>query len=71
MFAFSPPQGALTTLFALTDPAVKAQPQTYNGKYLEPFASVTAPSKQGADILLARKLWEITEQVVRAGGVKA
>lgn len=63
-FAYTPAQGALTTLFALTNPVVKKDAKKYNGKYLEPFDKVTPPSAIGADIAVARKLWELSEEFV-------
>lgn len=63
-FAYTPAHGALTTLFALTDPAIKQQPKVYKGKYLVPFSKVVEPTAPGTDILVSRQVWQISEEVL-------
>lgn len=67
----SPAQGALTSLFALTSPEVRTSKQ-YCGAYLHPYGKVVKPEfAQATEPAFARELWELTEQIVAEGGLKA
>ncbi|KAF8600689.1 NAD-P-binding protein [Ceratobasidium sp. AG-I] len=63
------PDGAYTSVFAAINPAVRAQPEDYKGKYLVPMGKVAAPGPLGEDVELGKKLWALTERVVAAGGI--
>ncbi|KAF8600690.1 NAD-P-binding protein [Ceratobasidium sp. AG-I] len=69
MFA-SVPDGAYTSVFAATNPIVRAEPKAYKGKYLVPMGRIAAPSPLAEDLELGKQLWELTEKVVAAGGIK-
>lgn len=64
LFAFAPHEGAYTTLFAATSPAVKADKGRYAGAYLWPFGVVTEPTEEAKNPTNARDLWETSERVV-------
>nr|CRX79016.1 hypothetical protein [Leucosporidium scottii] len=67
----SPAQGALTSLFALTSPEIRAS-NKYRGAYLHPYGKIAEPEFAPAtDPAFARELWELTEQIVAEGGLKA
>lgn len=63
-FFLSPSQGAYTSLFCLTSPLVKDQPEVYRGAYLVPFGRVVPPVPKARDVALQRKLWELSEEIV-------
>ena len=71
----SPPSvGAYTSVFAAAHPAVRASPQVYNASFLVPVGKgrevkVTKKAKVGRDVRLARELWDVTERILREGGV--
>lgn len=70
-FWLSPAQGALTSLLALTSPKVRAS-KKYRGAYLHPYGKIVKPEFAPAtDPAFARELWELTEQIVAEGGLKA
>ena len=62
-------KGACTSVFAATNPVVRAQPKTYKGRYLVPMGKVAAASTLGEDIELAKHLWALSEKVVAANGI--
>ncbi|KAI5479060.1 NAD-P-binding protein [Pseudohyphozyma bogoriensis] len=67
----TPSQGALTSLFALTSPTIRAKEAQYKGKYLHPYGKITTPEvKTIADPATRQKLWDMTEEVIAAGGLK-
>ncbi|KAK1991663.1 daunorubicin C-13 ketoreductase [Colletotrichum falcatum] len=53
-------QGAATSLFAATAPEVRANPEKFKGKYLEPFGEVVTPNPVAKDTEQARGLWDNT-----------
>ncbi|KAK9805639.1 hypothetical protein WJX72_009656 [[Myrmecia] bisecta] len=59
----SVPQGAATTVYAATAPELLSQ----SGSYLADCA-VKEPSKEGRDLDMASKLWEATEEQLKAAG---
>ncbi|KAG8719084.1 hypothetical protein FRC08_003702 [Ceratobasidium sp. 394] len=61
-----PAEGALNSLFAATNPVVRAEPETYKGKYLMPVGKVTEPSKLAQDPELSKSLWDLSERVVES-----
>ncbi|KAG8742222.1 hypothetical protein FRC12_015420 [Ceratobasidium sp. 428] len=63
-FFATPDQGALTSMFAATNPVVRAEPEKYKGKYLMPVDKVTAPSKLAQDEELGKRLWDLSEKIV-------
>ncbi|QRV94563.1 short chain dehydrogenase [Ceratobasidium sp. AG-Ba] len=62
------PTGALNTMFAATNPVVRAEAEKYKGKYLMPVGRLTAPSTFAQDGELAKRVWGLTEKVVKAKG---
>ncbi|QRW08827.1 short chain dehydrogenase [Ceratobasidium sp. AG-Ba] len=61
--------GALNTIFAATNPAVRAEPEKYKGKYLEPVGKITPPAQLAQDQELAKRVWDLGERVIQASGV--
>ncbi|KAG8741418.1 hypothetical protein FRC12_015684 [Ceratobasidium sp. 428] len=61
-----PAVGALNSMFAATNPVVRAEPDKYKGKYLMPVGIITTPSKPAQDQELAKRLWDLSEQVVQS-----
>ncbi|KAF4588859.1 hypothetical protein EYR40_010414 [Pleurotus pulmonarius] len=61
--AKSPLDGALVALHAATSPDVRKHSATYGGAYIGSLAKVTSPSADGQNEDLAKKLWEVTEQI--------
>ncbi|QRV80577.1 short chain dehydrogenase [Ceratobasidium sp. AG-Ba] len=59
-------EGAGNIMFAAVDPVVRAEPDKYKGKFLMPIGLVTAPSKYAQDVELSKRLWDLTEKVVRS-----
>ncbi|KAG8734641.1 hypothetical protein FRC10_011598 [Ceratobasidium sp. 414] len=59
-----PAEGALTSIFAATNPVVRTEPEKYKGKYLTPVGKVTTPSKLAQDVELSKRLWDLSERVV-------
>ncbi|KAJ7581848.1 short-chain dehydrogenase, partial [Mycena floridula] len=62
--ALSPFDGALTAMFAATDPIVWEEREQYGGAYLLPFGIITEPSENAQNAELARELWATTESVL-------
>ncbi|KAI1262810.1 short-chain dehydrogenase [Xylariaceae sp. FL1019] len=62
----TPAEGALTALFAATNPVVVAQRENYKGAYLVPPGSIEALTGDANDDDLAQELWTTSEQVVKA-----
>lgn len=60
----SQPNGARTTVFAATDPRVRAESEKYKGAYLHPYGKITLPSKQARDGELSKRLWALSEKIV-------
>ncbi len=58
-FALSPAKGALTSIYVSSDPAVEG----VNGKYFYKCAAVE-PTSYGRDDSAARRLWDISKQLV-------
>ncbi|KAF8600688.1 NAD(P)-binding protein [Ceratobasidium sp. AG-I] len=65
----SVPDGAYTSVFAATNPIIRAKPENYKGKYLVPMGKVATTSSLGEDAELAKKLWALSETVIAAGGI--
>ncbi|KAG9094305.1 hypothetical protein FS749_012741 [Ceratobasidium sp. UAMH 11750] len=66
-FVFAhPAEGALTSIFAATNPVVRAEPEKYKGKYLTPVGKVTAPSELAQDVELSKRLWDLSERMVES-----
>ncbi|QRV98478.1 oxidoreductase family protein [Ceratobasidium sp. AG-Ba] len=63
-FFITPDNGALTSLFAATSPAVRANPEKFKGKYLTPYDKITTPSKLAQDEELAKRLWDLSEKIL-------
>ena len=59
LFLKTTPQGAATQTWAVVHP----EPHELNGKYLAD-CNIAETSEHGADIEMAEKLWETTEQIV-------
>lgn len=66
----TPSQGALTSLFALTAPVVRAESGTYKGSYLVPFGKVEQASVLADDVEVAKQLWEMSSKILSEGGLK-
>lgn len=66
----TPSKGAYTSVFALTSPEIKKNPKDWEGAYLVPFGRKKDAVPRACDILTQRKLWEVTEEIVKAGGIK-
>lgn len=63
-FLMSSENGAKTTLFLATNPSVAK----VSGKYFSK-CKVKTPSREARDATVAKRLWEVSEQLVRAGKV--
>ncbi|KAK4701252.1 hypothetical protein P7C70_g4982, partial [Phenoliferia sp. Uapishka_3] len=72
LFFTHPSNGAKNSLFALTSPEVKQFPELYKGKYLEPYGKVVTapPGKAAEDPVAAKRLWEVTEEIIARGGLQ-
>jgi WW domain-containing oxidoreductase len=62
----SVPQGAATQVYVATHPSL----QTVNGKYFAD-CNVTLPRRDAEDASTARKLWDVSEQIVASVGAAA
>eukprot|EP01087_Luapelamoeba_hula_P018315 TRINITY_DN5888_c0_g1_i2.p1 TRINITY_DN5888_c0_g1~~TRINITY_DN5888_c0_g1_i2.p1 ORF type:complete len:340 (-),score=46.44 TRINITY_DN5888_c0_g1_i2:96-1079(-) len=62
LFAKSPEDGALTTLYVATHPDIESVP--LRGQYFTPTAHLDTPSHHALDADLARRLWEYSEALV-------
>lgn len=60
----TPLQGAVSALFASTAPEVRLDMDEYRGSFLGPGGMRGTPSKIGQDKDLAKRLWDLTEQIV-------
>lgn len=60
----TPPEGALTGLFAATDPVVRDEKEKYDGAYLVPYGTIYEMSDEAKDENLALELWETCERVL-------
>jgi hypothetical protein len=58
-----PWEGALTSLFAATNPAVWMEKDKYGGAYLMPFDVIEESSENARNPELAKQLWATSEQV--------
>jgi len=58
-------QGAITSLFAATSPAVREEREKYKGQYLVPYGCVGKTSELARREGWAEGLWALTERVVR------
>ncbi|EJT98037.1 daunorubicin C-13 ketoreductase [Dacryopinax primogenitus] len=65
LFIMTPPQGAITQLFAATSPDVRQNVEKYKGQYLVPYGSVATPSAMARREGLAEELWNLSEKVVQ------
>ncbi|KAI8910151.1 hypothetical protein EDD86DRAFT_265602 [Gorgonomyces haynaldii] len=63
LFALTPQQGALTTLYCATSPEI--QKSNLNDKYFVPIAKMEPTTPLGQDRDLAQKLWDFTEKLVK------
>jgi len=61
----SPLDGAATALFAATAPGVREPAGEFAGAYLVPYGEFARPSKDAGDGLLARRLWEASEELTK------
>ena len=57
-------EGALTALFAATDPVVREEKEKYSGAYLIPYGTIDEVSDAAKDAGLAKELWDSSEKVV-------
>lgn len=60
LFAKSPDNGALTSLYVATSPEIEEK--DYRGRYFEPTAVLGEPSKFGKDAAMAKRLWDFSEE---------
>ncbi|RDW87995.1 hypothetical protein BP6252_00027 [Coleophoma cylindrospora] len=60
----SPPDGALNTLFAATNPEVWEKKEKFGGAYLVPHGKIEEPIGNGANDKLATELWATSEEVL-------
>lgn len=63
------PDGAYTSVFAVINPIVRAEPEAYKGKYLVPMGKVATPAPLGEDAGLAKQLWVLSEKIVAENGI--
>lgn len=70
LVTLTPSQGAYSSLFAVASPIVAADPEQYKGNTVVPFGQIKSLSAFSDDVALQKKLWELTEEVVKAGGIK-
>eukprot|EP00743_Colponemidia_sp_Colp-15_P002052 GILK01002226.1.p1 GENE.GILK01002226.1~~GILK01002226.1.p1 ORF type:complete len:311 (-),score=44.40 GILK01002226.1:154-1086(-) len=63
IFAKTPDQGALTSLYAVASPDITTNKLT--GQYFVPTAKLSAPSAYAQDPELAKKLWQVSEELVK------
>ncbi|KAJ7599508.1 NAD-P-binding protein [Mycena floridula] len=62
--SLSPLDGALTALFAATDPIVWKERDRYAGAYLTPYGVISTPSEPAQNVELAAELWKTSEAVI-------
>jgi hypothetical protein len=61
----SPPERALTSLFAAANLQVWSEKEIYGGAYLVPFGMVKRLSENAMDAGFAEELWVTSEKVVK------
>jgi hypothetical protein len=62
----TPVEGARTSLFAATSPAVWSAKESYGGTFLVPYGKIELPSENGQSDVLAKELWETSEVVTKS-----
>jgi hypothetical protein len=62
---FTPIQGAVTSLFAVTRPKVWKFGESYGGSCLFPYGRIEPPSEDGQNAELGKELWETSKVVVK------
>ncbi|KXN81562.1 hypothetical protein AN958_04445, partial [Leucoagaricus sp. SymC.cos] len=65
LFSDLPEKGSFTSIFAAASPAIRKNPKLYRGSYLEPYGKISLPSPQAQDLILARSLWQTTENILK------
>ncbi|KAM0329410.1 hypothetical protein ACHAQA_004717 [Verticillium albo-atrum] len=65
-FALTPAQGAQNSLFAATAAEVRAHPDAFAGRYMEPVGRVAPVHRTAGDPVQVAGLWESTERGVNA-----
>ena len=60
----TPMEGAMTTLFATTNPIVWKEKEKFGGAFLMPPGNIEVPVGNGADDELADELWATSERTV-------
>jgi NAD(P)-dependent dehydrogenase (short-subunit alcohol dehydrogenase family) len=63
MAALTPPEGAYTSLYTACSPEI--QEKQIRGKYFAPFARMQDPSPLAQNEELAKRLWNVSEQVLK------
>ncbi|OLN85423.1 putative oxidoreductase C736.13-like protein 8 [Colletotrichum chlorophyti] len=68
----TPDQGAITTLFAATAEKVRQNPETFKGKYLEPYGKVVTPHPVSKNQKQVKGMWdnttlEVNKHLAKAG----
>jgi hypothetical protein len=61
----TPMQGAMTTLFATTNPKVWDEKEKFGGAYLVPPGEIQVPIGNGRNDELAEELWATSERVIQ------
>ncbi|KAG8740932.1 hypothetical protein FRC10_003547 [Ceratobasidium sp. 414] len=57
--------GARNSVYAASDPDVRADPRRFKGQFLTPVGKVTAPAAIAQDKQLARDLWTLTDKIMQ------
>ena len=63
LFMLTPEQGALTQLYAATDPRIEVD--HVQGRYFVPIAKPSSTTKTAEDERLAKELWSYSEKLIR------
>lgn len=63
LFAMSPSNGALTSLYVATSPEIEEK--NYRGQYFVPIAKLSECSNYGKNVELSEKLWEFSEKLIQ------
>jgi hypothetical protein len=58
----APAIGALTPLFAATNPIIWEEKDKYGGAYLTPYGSISEPSENARNTALAKSLWDLSDK---------
>ncbi|KAG8787330.1 hypothetical protein FRC12_015675 [Ceratobasidium sp. 428] len=57
--------GARNSVYAASNPTVRADPKRFKGQFLTPVGKVTAPAAIAQDKQLARDLWSLTDRIMQ------